>query len=457
MTTNTNAALISHLQALGDRAYCDYIAKMKTNECLGWEEKVRTKKFGQAELTAHTKAGELLGRHKAFAEAATALTTAAAVPPEGFVMVPVELAERVQESLGEFLMDHGWSQRDMDTSDDFGAVLLAAAPKAEPVPAGEYPPLPWGPDFEAWLEARGESDLIDALRAYVDADRAMRAQAAPAAVAGPSEFPHEQMDAMALARYKVVPSTSSMFWSHAVVAGDGAQQLYVGREVECQNMVRKFAGAFLDGAFAFHSIAAAPTTQAAPAAVAGPGTYVQLVPDHCDRIVWRNHYHRLPLESAVPTTQAAPQPAVQQGWDIDAAVEKAWGRFQAAMDKDEPLPPPSIHATAHYGTWLGREAHWHDEPKAGAFRNAARMLAVLEAEIRRLHAELIAAQPAAPVAQGDAKDPLAGAAQWLLQAIDGCNISDLQSHLKIGFNRAERLMQDALAARSQAKEGANHD
>lgn len=66
--------------------------------------------------------------------ARAALTTAAAVPPEGFVMVPVELAQRVQESLGEFLMDHGWSQRDMDTSDDFGAVLLAAAPKAEPVP-----------------------------------------------------------------------------------------------------------------------------------------------------------------------------------------------------------------------------------------------------------------------------------------------------------------------------------
>lgn len=43
------------------------------------------------------------------------------------------------------------------------------------------------------------------------------------------------------------------------------QQLYVGREAECQNMARKFAGAFLDGAFAFHSMAAAPTTQAAPA------------------------------------------------------------------------------------------------------------------------------------------------------------------------------------------------
>lgn len=64
-------------------------------------------------------------------------------------MVPVELAQRVQESLGEFLMDHGWSQRDMDTSDDFGAVLLAAAPKAEPVPAGEREELREGASYES--------------------------------------------------------------------------------------------------------------------------------------------------------------------------------------------------------------------------------------------------------------------------------------------------------------------
>lgn len=100
---------------------------------------------------------------------------------------------------------------------------------------------------------------------YVLEPVAAPALEAPPAVAPQGEYPHEQMDAMALARYKVVPSHASMLWSHAVVAGDGAQQLYVGREVECQNMARKFAGAFLDGAFAFHSMAAAPTAQAAPA------------------------------------------------------------------------------------------------------------------------------------------------------------------------------------------------
>lgn len=125
------------------------------------------------------------------------------------------------------------------------------------------PQLPPETEFGALSEVTWCRDDVDGVGIpYVRADLA---GAAPAAVAPQGEYPHEQMDAMALARYKVVPSHASMLWSHAVVAGDGVQQLYVGREAECQNMARKFAGAFLDGAFAFHSMAAAPTTQAAPA------------------------------------------------------------------------------------------------------------------------------------------------------------------------------------------------
>ena len=233
MTTNTNAALISHLQALGDRAYCDYIAKMKTNECLGWEEKVRTKKFGQAELTAHTKAGELLGKHRAFAEAVAALTTAAAVPAEGVVMVPVELANRVQESLGEFLMDHGWSQRDMDTSDEFGAVLLAAAPKADPALAGEYPPLP-----EPYHVAYDDIDKEDVkcfaegqLRAYVDTDRAMRAQAAPVA----------QGDALDAARYRML--RRGQHWSVINGVGDTLRAEELDAAIDAARSKAKEGGA----------------------------------------------------------------------------------------------------------------------------------------------------------------------------------------------------------------------
>lgn len=159
----------------------------------------------------------------------------------------------------------------------------------------------WVTDGRAWCDGVPTQDLVDDIALRSDGWRieyafaAPAAQAAPAAVAGPSEFPHEQMDAMALARYKVVPSTSSMFWRHAVVAGDGAQQLYVGREVECQNMARKFAGAFLDGAFAFHSIAADPTAHAAPVA---------------QRDAW--------LEAAI-------------AWEVCASIHRQWAKGKDAF------------------------------------------------------------------------------------------------------------------------------
>lgn len=179
MTTNTNAALAEYANPLNWDADANGVRRI-------WRE----------------PGSDTPDAYNGFEMARAALTTAAAVPPEGVVMVPVELANRVQESLGEFLMDHGWSQRDMDTSDDFGAVLLAAAPKAEPVPAGEYPPLPapfigvqdrpWGGHAEVIRSAIGEDGVVscyteDQMRTYVDADRAMRAQAAPAVVTGPSD------------------------------------------------------------------------------------------------------------------------------------------------------------------------------------------------------------------------------------------------------------------------------
>ncbi|ADV01299.1 hypothetical protein [Alicycliphilus denitrificans] len=71
-----------------------------------------------------------------------------------------------------------------------------------------------------------------------------------------------------------------------------------------------------------------------------------------------------------------------------------------AQEPAEPLPPPGIYAGVHYATFLRREAHKHHEPKAGALRNAARMIDVLLAEVQRLHRELIVSQ-----AQEEAQKP----------------------------------------------------
>ncbi|WP_260673738.1 hypothetical protein [Comamonas aquatica] len=78
----------------------------------------------------------------------------------------------------------------------------------------------------------------------------------------------EAIEQMAADRYKVVPSHESMFHRWAVVAGNGTQQLYIGREVECLNMARKFSGAFLDGAFvAMQNTAPAHPAESVPAQI----------------------------------------------------------------------------------------------------------------------------------------------------------------------------------------------
>ena len=122
-------------------------------------------------------------------------------------------------------------------------------------------------------------------------------------------------DAVALARYKVVPAHESMFHRFAVVAGDGKQQLYLGREVECENMARKFAGAFLDGAFYQANIT--PSTQAAGS--------VPAVEREQERIAFKDAHQHLELYE----------------------VPDAWGR---------PMFKHS-HVEASWLGWIARASH----------------------------------------------------------------------------------------------------
>lgn len=62
--------LLVRLRARADNAYVDMIGVARRDESLGWEIKVEKGLFGRAELEAHVKAGELLGRHRALHEAA---------------------------------------------------------------------------------------------------------------------------------------------------------------------------------------------------------------------------------------------------------------------------------------------------------------------------------------------------------------------------------------------------
>ena len=64
---------VGRLQARADNAYIEYIARLRRDECLGWEIKAKRGKFGEPELKAHTAAAEMLGRHRALSEAAEML------------------------------------------------------------------------------------------------------------------------------------------------------------------------------------------------------------------------------------------------------------------------------------------------------------------------------------------------------------------------------------------------
>jgi hypothetical protein len=62
---------------------------------------------------------------------------------------------------------------------------ILAAPAAVEQPTGDLPPLPWGDDFEAWLEPRRQKDVAAAMhdyaRAAIAAHLARQAQAEPVA------------------------------------------------------------------------------------------------------------------------------------------------------------------------------------------------------------------------------------------------------------------------------------
>ncbi|WP_422846919.1 hypothetical protein ACOYR4_13175 [Acidovorax sp. M14] len=117
--------------------------------------------------------------------------------------------------------------------------------------------------YNEWFNGE-QGTAYDGMWAFARAAWMARAASAPAdSVTAPAGGMDDDVDAIALARYKVVPAHESMFHRFAVVAGDGKQQLYLGREVECENMARKFAGAFLDGAFYQANIAPTQPAQAA--------------------------------------------------------------------------------------------------------------------------------------------------------------------------------------------------
>lgn len=165
------------------------------------------------------------------------------------------------------------------------------------------------------------------LKPYVyQAARALLATGGQAQANSVIDFPHEEVDALAITRYKVVDADKSMFWESAVVAGDGTRQLYTGRKVECENMARKFAGAFAEGAFVFHAMNA-PQAQANCERCKGSGEDPEGYFDQSrgpDGDTHEGPCRTCNGTDAAPQAQADARDAEQERWmGIGKAIERA--------------------------------------------------------------------------------------------------------------------------------------
>lgn len=171
--------------------------------------------------------------------------------------------------------------------------------------------------------------------------------AAPQAAVGVSDA---QIEAIALARYKVVPAHGSMFWSHAVVAGDGTQHLYTGREVECQNMAAKFTGAFLDGAFLALSPATKPEAPADPTWTALHHAWVKVGADAAglDWGAFTHAVHYAPAEA--PANEGGTAIDISQWQKARFGVFLESGQFEELPDSD---PCGEDHPQGHTARWVG--------------------------------------------------------------------------------------------------------
>jgi len=68
-----SAEVVNTLRAVAVRYYCQYVDKMGSDACLGWEQKVKTGQFNEDNLKAHQEAHRLLGKHQGINHALSTL------------------------------------------------------------------------------------------------------------------------------------------------------------------------------------------------------------------------------------------------------------------------------------------------------------------------------------------------------------------------------------------------
>ncbi|MDH0363430.1 hypothetical protein [Comamonas aquatica] len=215
----------------------------------------------------------------------------------------------------------------------------------------------------------------------------LRKPAAPQAVQ--AAVP-EAIEQMAVDRYKVVPSHESMFHRWAVVADNGAQQLYIGREGECQNMARKFMGAFLDGAFvAMQNATPAHPAEGVPASVIAGAVFD--FAGYLTTLPHKEAIHCSEAHEAAPMVEAITEWCKRRNLTTDGAKVETWRDHlaEAPAHPAEGVPAQCPNINEPRGCWrvacqLGGKCR---EPERSATQPAAQGLAALTPAARDVLAE----------------------------------------------------------------------
>ena len=158
-----------------------------------------------------------------------------------------------------------FSNKEVFTADQMRAYVDADRAQRVPSSADDLRALGWtvavhndyrlnGVAHTFWLLTKDGRCIKGEGLSDADALKEIRTMLSAAPQAQPEQhpFPHEGMDKVALDRYKVAKSISTI-WPYSVAAGDGNQELFHGSESTCKHVARKLAGAFLDGAFYAHA------------------------------------------------------------------------------------------------------------------------------------------------------------------------------------------------------------
>ena len=190
----------------------------------------------------------------------------------------------------------------------------------------------------------------------VDADRAMRAQAAPAAVAGPS-------DAVAY----IDIGAGGYLDLGSDLSDEALRKLPKGR-----HMLAIVGTYGVDG----YAPVAAPTTQPEQVAQgdALTDTYAQQVPDKCDRIVWRGTIDAAEHSYTEPSPMAKVAAALRQKAEQEDAAYQARRSDQGLMESEwgpmEDAPPhedPPMHVAVVEGDDTVRTLQWNRDVAAFAY------------------------------------------------------------------------------------------